>query len=164
MTIAKEEEEKLEDIDEGIEEEEKIETEKIDSMTRQIYNTQERIFDDQKRRVTDLSECARVTLPHPLSTKHEALMEIRRGTNEAIHNKYREESCNKKGDVKGNLTEEEKEGLKSLQKRMKEKEIIILKTDKSGKMCVTTREEYEKMGHKHTKKDEKIDRKGIIEK
>ena len=44
-----------------------------------------------------LSECARVTLPHPLSTKHEALIEVRRGTNEAIYNKYREESCNKKG-------------------------------------------------------------------
>ena len=36
--------------------------------------------------------------------------------------------------MRGNLTEEEKEGLNSLQKRMKEKEIIILKTDKSGKI------------------------------
>ena len=40
--------------------------------------------------------------------------------------------------MRGNLTEEEKEGLKSLQKRIKEKEIIILKTDKSGKMVVTS--------------------------
>ena len=47
---------------------------------------------------------------------------------------------------------------------MREKEIIILKTDKSGKVCVTTREEYVKMGEEHTKKDERIDRKGIIEK
>ena len=43
---------------------------------------------------------------------------------------------------------------------MREKEIIILKTDKSGKVCVTTREEYVKMGEEHTKKDERIDKKG----
>ena len=66
--------------------------------------------------------------------------------------------------MKGNLSEEEKDGLRSLQKRLREKEIIILKTDKSGKMCVTTREEYVKMGEEHTKKDERIDRRGIIEK
>ena len=37
-------------------------------------------------------------------------------------------------------------------------------TDQSGKMCVISREEYMKMGEEHTKKDEKIDRKTIIEK
>ena len=90
--------------------------------------------------------------------------EERRGTNGIIYKKYREEVCNKKGEVRGNLTEDEKDGLKSLQKRIKEQEIIILKTDKSGKLCVTTREEYRKMGEEHTNKDEVIDRKGIIEK
>ena len=47
---------------------------------------------------------------------------------------------------------------------MRDHEIVIMKTDKSGKMCVISREEYLKMGHEHTKKDEKIDRKMIIEK
>ena len=105
-----------------------------------------------------------MTIPRPMSTKNEALMEMRRGTNETIYENYRGEVCNKKGDVRGNLTEEEKDGLKTLQKIMKEKEIIILKTVKSGKLCVTTREEYRKMGEEHTNKDEVIDRKGIIEK
>ena len=133
-------------------------------MTRQIYDTKARRFDDRKRRVTDLKECARVTLPRPLDTKHEALIEMRRGTNERIYSEYRKEECNKKGDVRGNLTEEEKDGLKSLQKRMKNQEIVILKTDKSGKMCVVTREEYIRMGQEHTGKDAEIDRKTIIEK
>ena len=76
MTINREEEEKLDEEDEGIEEdeEERIETEKDEARTRQIYNPIERKFDDQKRRVTDLSECGRVTLPKPMSTKNEALM------------------------------------------------------------------------------------------
>ena len=70
------------------------------------------------------------------------LIEVRRGTNERIYNDYRKEVCDKKGEVKGNLTEEGKDGLKSLQKRMREQKIIIMKTDKSGKMCVISREEY----------------------
>ena len=165
MTINKEEEEKLDDDNIiEVDEEEEMEREKDEARTRQIYDARERRFNDQKRRVTDLSECARVTLPKPMGIKNESLMEMRRGTNETIYNKFREEVCNKKGDVKGNLTEEEKDGLKSLQKRMREKDIIILKTDKSGKLCVTTREEYRKMGEEHTGKDEVIDRKGIIEK
>ena len=103
-------------------------------------------------------------MPKPMSTKNEALMEVRRGTNETIYNNYRNKACNKKGVVKGNLSEEEKDGLKSLQKRIKDKEIIILKSDKSGKLCISTREKYTKMGEKHTEKDEIVDRKNIIEK
>jgi hypothetical protein len=90
MTINKGEEEKLND-DDGMEvdEEEEMEREKDEARTRQIYDAKERRFNDQKRRVTDLSECARVTLPKPLSTKNETLMEMRRGTNETIYNKFR---------------------------------------------------------------------------
>ena len=53
-------------------------------MTRQIYDTIERRYDDRKSRVAYLSECARVILPEPLDTKNEALIEMRRGMNEKI--------------------------------------------------------------------------------
>jgi hypothetical protein len=94
----------------------------------------------------------------------EALMEVIRGANETIYNNYGGEVCNKKGEVKGNLDEDEKDGLKSLQKRIRAGEVILMKTDKSGKMCICTREEYKRMGEKYTEKDELVDRKGIIEK
>ena len=136
---------------------------KDEARTRMIYDTKRRLFDDQKRRVTDLAECARITLPKAMSIKNEALMEVRRNTNEKVYNNYRGEVCNKKGEVKGNLDEDEKEGLKSLQKRIREGEVIVMKTDKSGKLCICTRDEYRIMGEKHTAKDEKIGRKGIIE-
>ena len=134
MTISKEEGERLdEEEDEEIERdgEAEIQMERQDAMTRQIYDTEERRFDDQKRKVTDLSEFA----------KNEALIEMRRGLNSNIYDKYREEACNKRGEVRENLSEQEKDGLRSLQKRMKEKEVVILKTDKSGKLCITSREE-----------------------
>ena len=168
MTISKEEEEKLDD--EGIGGEEEIDPEeeekldKLDAESRQVYDPKRRVFDDRKRRATDLQECARVTLPKPLSTNHEAGFEMRRGTSDVIYEGYRKEECNGKGEVRGNLTMEEKDGLRRLQKRIKEKEVVILKTDKSGKLCLATREEYERMGAEHTGKDAEIDRKGIIEK
>ena len=144
MTINKEAEERLSD-DEGIgeegEEDEEAEEEmlKLEAETRQIYNPKSRVFDDRKRKVTDLKECARITLPKAMDTRNEALVEMRRGTTEKVYKEYTEEVCNKKGEVKGNLTEDEKDGLRRLQKRIKEKQVVILKTDKSGKMCLVTR-------------------------
>jgi hypothetical protein len=38
-----------------------------------------------------------------------------------------------------NLDREEKEGLESLQKRVKAGELVIAQTDKSGKFCVLTK-------------------------
>ena len=61
------------------------------------------------------------------------------------------------------MTEEEQEGLKSLKERIKNKELIVLKTDKSGKLCVASKEEYVKMGLVHVGKDRKIGWKEIEE-
>ena len=169
MTLKKEEEERLDDDDKGIgegeEEDEDFEEdmEKLDAQSRQIYDPKTRTFNGGKRRATDLKECARITLHKPVETKHEAMIETRRNMTEKTYNEYRSEECNKKGEVRGNLTEEEKDGLKRLQKRIKEKQIVIVKTDKSGKLCVVTREEYERMGMEHTKKDTEIGRKQIVE-
>ena len=54
------------------------------------------------------------------------------------------------------MTREERAGLKSLKMRMKKEEIVIMKTDKSGRFLVTTPEEYLKMGEVHTEKDKEI--------
>ena len=62
----------------------------------------------------------------------------------------------KNGEQPTNLTESQQIGLKSLKKRVKEAQIIILKTDKSGKLCVATVEEYIRMGQVHTGKDQLI--------
>ena len=97
-----------------------------------------------------------------MDTKNEALIEMRRGTNEKIYKDFTKEKCNKKGEVKGNLDDDERDGLKSLQKKIKDGVLVILKSDKSGKLCAVSMEEYVKMGEVHTSKDEEISRKGII--
>jgi hypothetical protein len=62
-----------------------------------------------------------------------------------------------------NLQEDEQEGLKSLKRRIKEGEILVMKTDKSSKLAVTTRDEYVKMGEVHTRKDKPVKREEIRE-
>ena len=136
--------------------EEKRESEKLDSEGRMIFDPKSRTFDYRKRRVTDLKECARVTLPKPLTPEEESKIEVRKRTQKEIYEKYRTKNTNHKGEQKSNLTKKEKEGLDSLQKRIKEDEIIIMKTDKSGKFVVTTPEAYVNMGKEHTDKDEEI--------
>ena len=136
--------------------EERKKDEEIEATNRMIYNNKDKILDNRKRRVTDLQECARVTLPRPLGVDEEAKIEVRKRTHKAVYDKYRKEHTNNRGEQKTNLTEQESRGLKSLQERIKKEEIVVLKTDKSGKFVVTTPERYEKMGREHTDKDEEV--------
>ena len=120
-----------------------------------MYDPIEQRYDEGKRRVTDLEECSRVTLPKPLSVRRESEIELRRECHDRVYQKYRQEFCNKDGEQKTNLTEDEKKGLKKIQKRIKEGDLVVMKTDKSGKMSVTDRENYVKMGQEHVKNDKK---------
>ena len=61
------------------------------------------------------------------------------------------------------MTRKEREGLDSLTKRMKKENLIIMKTDKSGKFCVTTEDKYIEMGKEHVEGDKIVDRDKIRE-
>ena len=132
-----------------------------EARTRQIFCPIEKTYDERNRRVTDLVECSRVTLPKPISIEREAQIEMRRTLHEKIFQEYRREMCNEKGEQESNLTEEEEKGLKTLQRRIQKEDIVIMKTDKSGKMSVTTKEEYLEMGKEHTQNDKKVGRERI---
>ena len=70
----------------------------------------DKIFDDRKRRVTDLQECSRVTLPKPLPTKEKTLIEMRREIHAIIYKNYRQEKCKKDGEQQSNLTKKDTGG------------------------------------------------------
>ena len=147
LSYAKVRMEKQKEIEEQTEEpveqteEEKEKMEELEAEQRQTFCPVNKIYNDRKRRVTDLPECSRVTLPKPLPTSEEALIEIRRGIHGKIVNTFRQEHCNKKGEQRPNITEQEQKGLESLVKRIHQEDLIVMKTDKSGKFCITTREE-----------------------
>ena len=62
-----------EDVEMTPEEQEMLE--EIEAKSRLTFDPVDKIFDDRKRRVTDLKECSRVTLPKPLPTQHETFIE-----------------------------------------------------------------------------------------
>ena len=72
--------------------------------------------------------------------------------------KYRDKNCNESGDQKSNLTLVEERGLRKLKKRVRNKEIVVLKTDKSGKLVVANKEKYLKMGMSKIKEDRELKR------
>ena len=142
------------------EEDKKIEeaVQESEALSRQIFDPIKKEFDDRRRRATDLKECSRVTLPRPLGVTQEAMIEMRREAHMKAFKRYREKYCGKTGEQKSNLTMEEQEGLKKLVKRIRDGEIVIMKTDKSGKFCVATRERYIELGMDHIKNDKEITR------
>ena len=104
------------EIDEKVEGEEDIEmteedlmikrkAEEIEAKARQIYDPENKVFDDRKRRVTDLKECSRVTLPKPLPPDLEAVIESRRDFQTKTYRKYRNENCDKHGNQKCNVSQ-----------------------------------------------------------
>ena len=66
MEITKDEENK------DLTDEEKMENEEFEAYTRQVYDNQDKKYDSRKRRVTDLPECSKITLPKSLNTEEEA--------------------------------------------------------------------------------------------
>ena len=127
---------------------------KYEAENRMVFDPINKTHDSRKKRATDIRECTRITLPKPLTPDEESRIEVRKRTQKETYEKYREKNTNKKGDQRDNLTKSEKNGLKSIQKRINNEEIIVMKTDKSGKFVVTTPENYIKMGEEHNKKDE----------
>ena len=88
IQLQKELDEKLEDeVELTRGEEEKIEEE--EARTRMTFDPLNKVFDARKRRVTDLAECSRVTLPKPLPTKEEAIIEMQRNVLTKVYEDYR---------------------------------------------------------------------------
>ena len=134
-----------------------------EARARQVYDPLKKEYDERRRRVTDLAECARVTLPKPLSIRREAEIELRREIHDRTYQEFRKEQCDSKGEQESNMTSQEKKGLESLVQRMKKENLIIMKTDKSGKLCVTSEEAYKEMGKVHVEGDPIINREKIRE-
>ena len=106
-------------------------------------------LDLRNLRPTYLPFNKRVFLSGPLKDNEEIeIQNLKRKlietTNQYIHNTTHVE----------NLTQNEKEGLKSLKKR---EYLVIFQTDKSGRFSVDSKENYEKACETHIKNDSTID-------
>jgi hypothetical protein len=137
---SKEEQEEDDKIKEAMLEEE--------ARSRSIYLPEEKRFDYTKKRATDCKQNTEVHLPGPLNVRDEAMLEMMRLECGACYDKFTKERVNKKGEKEANLTPTQKEGLKSLRTRIKEGEIVVMPTNKSGRFCIMDIETYVMAGSK----------------
>ena len=66
------------------------------------------------------------------------------------------EFSDEKGVQESNLTPAEARGLKKLKKRVRDGQLVVVRTDKSGKFCLMSLEEYRRAGEVHTAKDTEV--------
>ena len=108
-------------------------------------------------RVTDTRFNRRTVLPRERSIEEESMIEVRKNMWVGRFTEYVVEHCNKDGNIKqGTLTEEQMRGLKKLAKRVKDGEIVVTRTDKSGRLFVSRTEDYMEKGMVHVGNDRRI--------
>ena len=153
-----------------------------DALERQVYDPVTKTFDYSRKRTTDLPENGQVYLPKAVNAKVESEMSIIRNIileefekykeeidkqNENIEKKKEKDERKKRFESKinqewKNLTNREKKGLRKLRKRIQKDEIVILKSDKSGRLIAMRKEEYLRMGLRQNGQDKKLTRKEIL--
>ena len=100
-------------------------------------------------------------LPKALPAKLEASLNVRLEKYKETFDQYVKENCNDKGKQVSNLTPTQQQGVDSLKRRIKAKEILVCPTDKTGKLMLTTPAVYLMMGEQHVSKDEPITTKEV---
>ena len=126
-----------------------------------VYNFEHKTASFSNMRVTSMKTCRRVTIPEHLPEKEEAhIQSLLTSVEEAIN---REASRNKRMRIKPTtLTKSEALGLKSLKKRTKNGHAAIVATDKSGKLSVLDKLNYDRKVAEHTSRDLIISEQDVV--
>ena len=110
-----------------------------DSNERTTFKIGANSFDFREMRSPDLPFNGRIKLPAPLDDAKEIEMHSLKEKLKQITN----ETCEKmKGKEYDNLTQDEQKGSKALRKKVKEGDVVIFQTDKSGRFAVDTPDNY----------------------
>ena len=105
--------------------------------------------------------CASLIIPQPGPLREESVMAGMKEKMMFEVRKYIKEECNESGWPKSNLTRSEVDGMKELKEKIKRKEIVVFKSDKSGKMTVDSMENYSEAISVHTEGDTEIDERRV---
>ena len=126
-----------------------------------VYDFNSKSASFSNMRVTSMKTCRRVKITEPLPEQEEAQIQA---VISAVENAINlEASRNKSMRVKtSTLTKSEALGLKSLKKRTKLGQAAIVATDKSGKLSVIDKINYDRLVAEHTSKDEIIDQDEVV--
>ena len=127
-----------------------------------IYNPLNTTINFNLRRASDYKLNKYICLPKPLPDEEEFECEYRRREYLKGFDEYDKNTQNYKGSSRGkrnrssNLSQKEILGLKSLKERIKQGDLQITQTDKSGRFAVMYKKQYLDSGYQHTSKDQEI--------
>ena len=91
------------------------------------------------------------------SVEEESLINLRLGSFKRVATKFYDDSTDN-GKQAPNLPYEVTKGFKMISSMIKGGEMVMLKTDKSDKLCPVSPEAFNLMGQEHTSKDREISR------
>ena len=69
--------------------------------------------------------------------------------------------CDKRGKQEDNLSPQQRLGLDQLQRRIKDQDLVVVLTDKSGKFAICSKEIYRSLGVPYVKGDREIKNKEV---
>ena len=104
-------------------------------------------------RAPDLPFNQKITLPKSVNENTELKMQNLKGDLKKITKEVKSEVASD-----SNLTSEQQRGVKSLIRRVKEKEIAVFQTDKPGRFSIDTPENYRESVRPHVGVDVEVDR------
>ena len=123
-----------------------------------VYDETNDKVEFMKARVTDFPSCQRITVPEPEDEDTEVVFAAMKEEIVGATKAFMADICDEKGSIlKQNISKEEMKALTNLQKRVNEGEILVVPTDKSGRLSVTTKEAYVEAMQPHVTNDTIID-------
>ena len=105
---------------------------------------------------TNLPTCQSLKMPKKSDFDTEMNMSVIKQKMMEATKHYEKKFCNNAGYPESNLTKEERDGIKEIKEKVKNKELFVKGTDKSGRLCADTIENYSEAIGKHTVGDETI--------
>ena len=128
----------------------------IDFDKRQIVNGERIKFANQRPTDMRFNKC--LDLPDPIDEDQKAQILHQKHSTKKIAQQYIKDHCNQRGVIKGstNLTDEELKGRAEVKQGIKEKGWILYSTDKSGKMCFDSLENYRLAMQTHVAGDQEV--------
>ena len=105
----------------------KIQMAESEASLRQVFDPLNGVMDFSKKRVTDSQRNPWVHLPKDLGPNYKTFLNLRRHCYKGMFQVQLDQMSSQEN---SNLKEQQAEGLTSLMKRVKEGELIVLRTDK----------------------------------
>ena len=108
-----------------------------------VFSEENARMDHSKERVTNMPFCRRINIPAPASERNEIVIASMKQEIDAVTREFIAEKCDSRGNQHDQGHDKEtRDRLISLASRVKNGEILVQQTDKSGKLAITTKEEY----------------------